>query len=102
MLNRWILLFAFLIGIGIAFIDSRPTWDDTGVTALALLGSAALLAAVAPRSPWLVGLCIGIWIPAYAIARKPSPGSTAMFLVLLFPVAGAYIGAGLRRLFTTT
>jgi uncharacterized membrane protein len=97
MLHRIIFLPAVLVGIVIAYVDSRPNWDDTGVTALSLLISAAVLTTLAPQIPWLVALCVGIWIPAYAIARTPSAGSLAMLVVLLFPLMGAYIGMAIRR-----
>ena len=97
MFNRIIFLPAVLVGISIAYVDSRPTWDDTGVTAFALLLSAALFSIIAPKVPWLVALCVGIWIPLYAMAKAPSLGSAAMLLVLLFPLTGAYVGMAVRR-----
>jgi len=38
-------LFVVALGVGgmIAYVDSRPTWDDTGVTAAAIFGSCFLL-----------------------------------------------------------
>ena len=87
-----------LIGLGIAYVDSRPGWDDTGITAFLLLLSAGLLALLSPPQPWLVALAIGIWIPAHAIVRHHTLGSLAMLIALLFPLAGAYAGTAVRRL----
>ena len=42
------------IGIAIALIDARPTWDDTGITAGALLVAAFIVSAIAGRRPWLL------------------------------------------------
>ena len=98
MANRLLFVPAVLVGLGIAYVDSRPTWDDAGVTAFALLLSAGILALISPRRPWLVALAVGIWIPAHAIARQHSLGSLAMVIVLAFPLAGAYAGMAIRRL----
>jgi hypothetical protein len=84
------------IGIAIAWIDSRPNWDDTGVTAGALVLTSAMLGALAPRRPWLWALGVGLWIPLYGILHARNYGT---LLVLAFTFAGAYIGAGLRRAF---
>ena len=96
-LNRVLFLAAVLIGIGIAYVDSRPTWDDTGVTAFALLTSAAVFGLARPQRPWLWALAIGIWIPLFAIVRTPAAGSLVMLVVLAFPLAGAYAGMAVRR-----
>jgi hypothetical protein len=97
-LNRVLFLAAVLIGIGIAYVDSRPSWDDTGVTAFALLTSAAVFGLARPQRPWLWALAIGIWIPLFALLRTHAAGSLAMFVVLAFPLAGAYAGMAVRRM----
>jgi len=93
-LDRWLLAVAVLLGWLIAFVDSRPTWDDTGITACTMLLAASLLAAVSPRRPWLWALAIGVWIPLYGELRTPG---LAWALVLAFPMAGAYAGMLFRR-----
>ena len=40
---------AVTIGTGIAWVDTRPTWDDTGVTAGALLLTAGFAAGAGLR-----------------------------------------------------
>jgi len=90
-------LAALLLGSTIAYVDSRPTWDDTGVTALALVFAAAMCGFVAPRWPWRWALAAGIGTPLLAIARSPSLASVGMLLVLVFPFAGAYLGMMVRR-----
>jgi hypothetical protein len=97
LLYRGLLVVAIACGIAIAYVDSRPTWDDTGVTAAAMMLVAGILGLLGPRRPWLWALLVGIGIPAYAIARAPSIGSLAMLLVLLFPLVGAYAGMAVRR-----
>ena len=98
MMNRTLLVAAVLVGLAIAYVDSRPTWDDAGITAFSMLLAAGLFGLIAPRRPWLWALAVGIWVPAYAIARADSPAAFGMLLVLAFPFAGAYLGFGVRRL----
>lgn len=99
-LHRALLVAAVGLGIAIAYVDSRPTWDDTGVSAGALTIAAGVLGLLGPRRPWAWALGVGIWIPALAMVRTPAPGTLGMLLVLLFPFAGAYIGMALRRAIT--
>jgi hypothetical protein len=101
MLNRLLIVAAILIGIGIAYVDSRPTWDDTGITAGALLMAAGCLGLIAPQRPWVWALAVGIWIPAHAIVHQRSIGSLVMLVVLAFPFAGAYAGMAVRRMLRT-
>lgn len=101
MLNRALLVAAVAVGLGIAYLDSRPSWDDAGITACSMLIAAAVFGLIAPRRPWRWALAIGIWIPLYALARAATPASFAMIVVLVFPLAGAYVGMGVRRLFAT-
>jgi hypothetical protein len=98
--TRVLFILAVAVGLGIAFIDSRPTWDDTGITVLALLVSGALFGLVQPGRAWLWAIAIGIWIPLGAILRWHSIGSIMMLVVLVFPLAGAYAGMALRRKIT--
>ena len=100
-LNRVLFILAVLIGIGIAYVDSRPTWDDAGVTAFALLVSAGVFGLARPQRPWLWALAIGIWIPLFAIVRTHSAGAILMLVVLAFPLAGAYAGMAVRRVIVT-
>lgn len=94
-LQRLVLLCGVAGGIALAFIDSRPSWDDTGVTAGALLVVAFLLGALEPRRPWAAALAVGIWIPLLGIAGSRNYGS---LLALAVAFAGAYAGSLLRRI----
>jgi hypothetical protein len=98
MLHRCLLVTATLAGIAIAFVDSRPTWDDAGVTAGAMTLVAAALGTAGPLRPWLWAVAVGMWVPTYALMRAPVPGTLAMLLVLIFPLAGAYAGRVVRGL----
>ena len=98
MSNRVLLPAAIAVGLAIAYVDSRPSWDDAGITAFSMLLAAGSFGLIAGRRGWLWALAVGIWIPLYAVVRAASPGSLAMAVVLVFPFAGAYLGMGVRRL----
>jgi hypothetical protein len=87
---------AVCLGLLIAYVDSRPNWDDTGITAMAILVSCGVLGTLSPDRPWLWALTVGAWIPAIAIATTRNFGS---LLALIFAFAGAYTGMGVRRSF---
>jgi hypothetical protein len=87
---------AVCLGFLIAYVDSRPNWDDTGITAGALLVSCAVLGALAPDRPWLWALAVGVWIPLFGIASSRNFGS---LLALVFALVGAYAGMGARKVF---
>ncbi len=88
------LVVAVAMGGLIAFVDSRPDWDDTGVTAFAVLISSGVLGFLGPKRPWLWALAIGLWIPLLGIIREQNFG-TLIALVLAF--VGAYVGMAIRR-----
>jgi uncharacterized membrane-anchored protein len=89
------------VGLAIAWVDSRPTWDDAGVTAFALLLSAAVLAVIVPRRPWRWAMAVGVWIPLSIVVRQPSLRNVlGGFVILAFPLAGAYGGSLMRRMMT--
>jgi hypothetical protein len=93
-MQRIALLAGLTIGITIGYIDSRPSWDDTGVTAVAVLASSLVLGALAPQRPWATALVVGAWIPLFGILTRANYGS---LLALAFALAGAYAGMLLRR-----
>ena len=88
------LVIALIVGIGVASIDSRPGWDDTGITAVLLIAGAAVAAAVSGRTPWLWAILVGIWVPAIEI---PASGATASLAAIVFASIGATLGFALSR-----
>jgi hypothetical protein len=82
---------ALCAGLGIAWVDSRPGWDDTGVIAGALLIAAAL-AALARVPPWLAALLVAGPILAAELSK-----GTGVLLAIPFAIAGAYAGVLVRR-----
>ncbi len=95
-MQKLLLVIAAFFGILIAYVDSRPTWDDAGITAFALLVSAAIIGLFVQRRPWLYGIAIGVFIPVVAILRKHD---FWMLAVMVIPLVGVYAGRASRRLF---
>jgi hypothetical protein len=95
-----LLAVAVLAGLFSAYVDSRPTWDDTGILAGGLLIVSGLLTLLGHRKPWLIALAVGIWIPLHDIYLSHD---FRLLLVLLFPLFGAYGGwlvrQGIRKTF---
>jgi hypothetical protein len=88
------LVLSLLAGFLIAWNDSRPTWDDTGISAGFIVLTAALFGYLSPRWPWIWALTVGLWIPMHAIVLN---GDFKMLLVGLFGFAGAYLGAAVKN-----
>ena len=76
-------------GIGIALVDSRPDFDDTGITAVGLLVAGALAAALDGRRPLLWAVLVRSWIPLLEI---PAARSSAPLAALVFAGIGAVVG----------
>ena len=84
-----LLAVAVLAGLFSAYVDSRPTWDDTGILAGGLLIMSGLLSLLGHRKPWLIALAVGIWIPLHDFYLSHD---FRLLLVSLFPLVGAYGG----------
>ena len=83
------LALAVVAGLAIADVDSRPGWDDTGITAGSLVLSAGVATFMAGRAPLLIALATGMWVPLLELASLTSGGP---LMALVFAGAGAAIG----------
>jgi hypothetical protein len=93
-----LLLLALGVGICIAWLDTRPTWDDTGITATVVFGSTLLLGAALPRRAWVWAIAVGIWIPVFNVALQGNVGAVVSIVIAF---AGSYAGVFLRKMFST-
>lgn len=87
---------AVAIGIGCAvgFVDSRPNWDDTGVTVGLLVLTALVLACIRPRVAWVSGLAVSVPVVLFnAITR----GGFGSLVGVAISMVSAGIGYGLGR-----
>lgn len=76
-------------GLAVAWMDSRPGFDATGITAGSLLIAGGVAAFIARRRPWLWALAAGIWVPLFEIRDV---AMLAPLAALVFAGVGA--GAG--------
>jgi hypothetical protein len=88
---------ALIIGIAIGWLDSRPGWDDTGVTAGLLVLGAALVAAIDGRRPWLWAILVGAPLPILEASAAPGGVAPLALVALLFATIGATFGIVVRR-----
>ncbi|HUR82043.1 MAG TPA: hypothetical protein VM733_14860 [Thermoanaerobaculia bacterium] len=97
-MTRTSLLIAIAAAAGsvIGYVDSRPGWDDTGITAGTLLLTACVLATLRPRAAALIGLAAGLPVVLFNVIVHGGFGS---LLAIAFSMAGAAVGYGLNRLF---
>lgn len=82
---------ALVAGCAIAWLDTRPSWDDTGVTAGALLVAAGVSAFGGVRW-WVAALLVAG--PVLAVEIRGLGWGAA--LVLAFALAGGSLGAVAR------
>ena len=87
------LVVAIGAGLAIGYMDSRPGWDDTGITAGAL-AIAALVAVLIDGSGRVVrvaaiAVLVGIWIPIFEMSTPSSSGS---LLAFVFSAVGVFVG----------
>ena|ERR1035437_1216683 len=96
--NKFWIMLVIAIGLGmvINFIDSRPNWDDAGVTIAMILVTTACLGFVMPKRAWVWAISVGIWIPIWNIALF-NKYSSSISIVIAF--VGAYIGVLIYKLF---
>jgi len=84
-------LVAGAIGLTLGYLDSRPSWDDTGITAALLLLSSAMGAGLSGRRPWLWALLTGIWIPLFEVLGAAGLASLAALGVSTIGAFGGYL-----------
>ncbi len=88
-MQKILFVIALAAGLSIAFVDSRPTWDDTAITVAALLVCGGIIGLLIKRRPWLYALALGLWLPLWeGIASR----NFTILIVLIFPFIGVYAG----------
>ena len=99
-MQKVLLILGLLAGLFLAYVDSLPKWDDTGILVGALLLVSGLLSLLGYRRPWLLALAVGLWIPLHNVFISHD---VRIFIVLIIPFAGAYVGwaihGALRKVF---
>lgn len=93
------LVVAAIGGLAIAWIDTSPGWDDTGITAGLLVMGAGVAAGISGRRPWLWALLVGLPTPIVELAQGGDP---AVLAALGFAAIGAAAGYLIARAIRTT
>ena len=90
------LLMILAIGLGLIVtrIDTRPNWDDTGISMILLFSASAICGFFVPQYPWLIALSVSFWIPFYHVISAGNYGSMLAFIP---GFAGAYSGFYLKK-----
>jgi hypothetical protein len=81
-------------GLFVAWIDSRPNWDDSGISAFIIFLIAIIFGFITSQKPWLIALAVSIWIPLFSIISTHNYGS---LLALLPGFIGSYLGYFIRK-----
>jgi len=93
LMQKVLLAIAVSAGLFFAYVDSRPTWDDTAITVGVILLTCGLLALLGFQRPWLLALAVGMWLPLYEIT---STHGYASVIALVIAFIGAYGGWAVR------
>lgn len=96
MKNSFILaiLLSIVLGLAIGWIDSRPNWDDTGISVFLVLAAAFLCGYLAAKKPWAIALLVSVWIPLFSIVSTQNFGA---FLAFIPGFIGAYAGYLIKK-----
>jgi hypothetical protein len=70
-----LVLVAVVLGLAIAWVDTRPGWDDTGITAFALAGAAGLVTLLGLKW-WLAAALRSAIRPTAAVRAGSTPMPT--------------------------
>jgi hypothetical protein len=98
-LDLLLAVLAIAIGLGLAWLDTRPHFDDTGVLVTLLFAIPVPIAAISGRRPWLWALLVGAPVP---LAELVSGGSPAAVAAIAVAGVGAAIGYAIGRMVRTT
>jgi len=98
--REWLLAGAASIcGLAIAYVDTRPQLDDTGVIVAALTLLAAVAALIGRHRPWLWAILAGVWVPLLEITGGGRPEA---LVALVFAGLGAAAGNALASALGST
>ena len=95
MKNAFVFITAILLGILVAYIDTRPHWNDDGISVLMILLASTVCGYFSNKRPWLIAILVGIWVPVFNIIIAKNFGS----LIAIVPAfIGAYAGYYLAKI----
>lgn len=83
-------------GLAIGYLNSRPGWDATGITAGLLILAAGVITALAGRRPWLWPILVGIWTPLLEMGGGGAAAASSL-AALAFAALGGLTGYAIIR-----
>ena len=92
-MQKILFVLAAVAGLFFVYVDTRPTWDDTGILVGSILLVCGVLGLIGFRRPWLLALLVGAWIPLHGILFSHS---FASIIALVIALIGAYAGWAVR------
>jgi hypothetical protein len=95
--NKFLILIvlALLAGLIIGWIDTRPNWNDTGVTVGLIFISSFVLGLFSGKNAWILALIIGLCITSLNFLVSSRLDSA---ISLVISLAGVYGGFALKHL----
>lgn len=93
------LIIAILCGLIIAWIDSRPNWDDAGIIATLIVIIAGLISYFYKTKPIVWGLAVSCWIPVFGIIKS---SDYSLLIIIIFGIIGAFLGFFISKLTSPT
>jgi hypothetical protein len=81
-------MIALAIGSVIGYLDSRPTWDDTGITFVTIALGAAALGLLRPRFGIVLGVLLGLTV--FGVESLATGGAAAAVAIVVGMVGGGF------------
>jgi len=85
------LTLSIVFGCIISWVDTRPNWDDTGITVGLILISTMICGGLNPSRAWLWALIVGGII---FVTNMILHGNYGSVIALAIAFVGAYVGVG--------
>jgi hypothetical protein len=82
------------IGAAIMWIATLPTWENSGIASILILGCSAALAFLNPARAYVFALAVSAWVALMGLIHRNPP---ALFAIVI-GISGAFVGAYARRL----
>jgi len=81
---------ALAVGLLLGWLDTRPHWNDSGVSASALIITALFCGYLTRKRPWLVALAVGLWIPLFNVIIARNYSAIPVLAIAFIAVYAAF------------
>jgi hypothetical protein len=76
------------------WIATLPTWENSGIASILILGCSAALAFLNPARAYVFAFAVSAWVALMGLIHGNPP---ALFAIVI-GISGAFVGAYARRL----